>query len=140
MDPNLTIGSIAFGLHNLERMDKHPLGHLQSSRLPRSDILLLGALNSREALDYHNMSDFRDPIIGPSINVEANSNLQFCKLPRCLFLQLDNYVVEKKSRYLFAYLSLPVARGIFKTIALGFLMVRHTHQDIDATLVDFQRN
>lgn len=62
-DPNLTIGSIAFCLQNLERMDRHPLGDQETSRLPRSNVSLLGALNSREALDYHNMSDGKDPII-----------------------------------------------------------------------------
>ena len=76
-DPNLTIGSIVFCLHNLERMDKHPLGDLQSSRLPRSDVLLLGAFNSREALHYHNMSDGKEPLIQQvsSYDAYASRNL-----------------------------------------------------------------
>lgn len=85
-DPNLTIGSIANCLHNLERMDKHPLGDLATNGLPRSNVSLLHALNRREALDYHNSSDGREPIVGLSINAEANSVLQFQKLPENLLL------------------------------------------------------
>ena len=136
-DANLTIGSIANCLHNLERIDKHPLGDLVTNGLPRSNVSLLHALNSREALDYHNMSDGKEPIARPSINAEANSVLQFSKLPENLLLQLDNCAGENKNRYLFAYLSLLVARGVFKTIQLGFLMVGHTHEDIDAMFSRF---
>lgn len=46
-DANLTIGSIANCLHNLERIDKHPLGDLVTNGLPRSNVSLLHALNSR---------------------------------------------------------------------------------------------
>ena len=84
--PNLTIGLIANCLHSLERLDKHPLGDLVTNGLPRSNISLLHALNSRESLDYHNMSEGREPIVGPSINAEADSVLQFCKLPENLLL------------------------------------------------------
>ena len=64
-NPNLTIGSIGSCLQNLERMDKHPLGDLVTNGLPRSNVSLLHALNSRTALDYHNMSDGKDPIVEP---------------------------------------------------------------------------
>ena len=42
-----------------------------------------------------------------------------------------------KNRYLFACLSLLVAKGVFKTVQLGFLMVGHTHEDIDAMFSRF---
>ena len=64
-DPNLTVGSIASCLHNLERMDKHPLGDLVTNGLPRSNVSLLHALNSRTALDDHNMCDGKNPIVEP---------------------------------------------------------------------------
>ena len=57
--------------------------------------------------------------------------------PENLLLQLDNCAGENKNRYLFAYLSMLVARGVFKTIQLGFLMVGHTHEDIDAMFSRF---
>ena len=59
---NLTIGSIANCLRNLERIFKHPFGDLVTTSLPRSNVSLLHALNSREALDYRNMSDHKEPI------------------------------------------------------------------------------
>ena len=61
----------------------------------------------------------------------------FCKLLENLLLQLDNCAKENKNWYLFSYLSLLVARGVFKTIQLGFLMVGHTHEDIDAMFSRF---
>ena len=65
------------------------------------------------------------------------SSSPFQKLPENLLLQLDNWAGENKNRYLFAYLSLLVARGVFKIVQLGFLMVGHTHEDIDAMLSRF---
>ena len=85
-DPNLTIGSIASCLNNLERMDKHPLGDLVTNGLPRSNVLLLHALNSRIALDEHNMSDGKDPIVETCINDRVNLVSSFCKLPENLLL------------------------------------------------------
>ena len=96
-DPNLTIGSIASCLHNLERMDKHPLGDLVTNGLPRSNVSLLHALNSRIALDEHNMRDGKDPIFEPSINDEVNLISSFCKLPENLLLQLDSCAGENKN-------------------------------------------
>ena len=54
-----------------------------------------------------------------------------------ILLQLDNCAGENKNHYLFAYLSLLVAKGVFKTVHLGFLMVGHTHEDIDAMFSRF---
>ena len=136
-DPNLTIGSIANCLHNLERTRRHPLGDLVTNGLPRSSIPLLHALNSRDALDYHNMSDGREPIIDSFEIAEEELRPTFRKLPENLLLQLDNCAGENKNWYLFAYLSMLVARGVFKTIQLGFLMVGHTHEDIDALFSRF---
>lgn len=64
-------------------------------------------------------------------------NLPFKRLPRTLLLQLDNCGSENKNRYVFAYLSLLVARGVFDIVQLGFLMVGHTHEDIDALFSRF---
>ena len=105
-DPNLTIGSIASCLHNLERMDKHPLGDLATNGLPRSNVPLLHALNSRTALDNHNMSDGKDPIVELGTHQGVDSATSFHNLPENLLLQLDNCAGENKNRYLFAYLSM----------------------------------
>src|SRR5665213_2811165 len=48
-------------------------------------------------------------------------------------VQLDNCAKDNKSRFVFAYWSLLVAKGIFKEVFVSFLMVGHTHDDIDAS-------
>ena len=66
-----------------------------------------------------------------------NASTMYKRLPRTLLLQLDNCGSENKNRYVFAYLSLSVARGVFDIVQLGFLMVGHTHEDIDALFSRF---
>ena len=53
------------------------------------------------------------------------------RLPRVLYLQLDNCSKQNKSQYLIAYLGLLVAWGVFDEVILSFLPVGHTHEDID---------
>ena len=53
-------------------------------------------------------------------------------LPRKLYIQLDNSAKDNKNKYLMAILSLLTAWGVFKEIQVGFLLVGHTHEDIDA--------
>ncbi len=38
---------------------------------------------------------------------------------------------DNKNRYLLAFLSLLTTREVFELIRIGFLMVGHTHEDID---------
>ena len=59
------------------------------------------------------------------------------KLPRVLKLQLDNCAGDNKNKYVFAYLSLLTAREVFEEVHLGFLMVGHTHEDVDAMFGHF---
>ena len=47
-----------------------------------------------------------------------------------LYLQMDN-CSENKNQVVFAFLTDLVARSIFDEIHVGFLMVGHTHEDID---------
>lgn len=51
--------------------------------------------------------------------------------PSTLYLQADNCSGENKNKYMFAFLSLLVSLGIFQEIFLSFLLVGHTHEDID---------
>jgi hypothetical protein len=44
---------------------------------------------------------------------------------------VDNYVKDNKNHYLLAYLSLLIARDVSEEVKLGFLIVGHTHEDID---------
>lgn len=59
------------------------------------------------------------------------------QLPPVLYLQLDNCARENKNRYLFGFLCLLVELGIFQKVKVGFLMVGHTHEDIDQVFSRF---
>jgi len=45
--------------------------------------------------------------------------------------QLDNTVSENKNNYLMGILAAMVARGTMRTVTLCFMMVGHTHVQID---------
>ena len=53
------------------------------------------------------------------------------RLTEVLYLQVDNCTRENKNRYLFGYLELLVALGVFMEVEVSFLPVGHTHTDID---------
>ena len=48
-----------------------------------------------------------------------------------MYLQLDNTSKQCKSKYVLGYLALLVAWRVFKEIIVSFLLVGHTHEDID---------
>jgi hypothetical protein len=51
--------------------------------------------------------------------------------PRNFVLQLDNTSAENKNHTVMAYCAWLVATGVFETVQVRFLMVGHTHEDID---------
>ena len=53
------------------------------------------------------------------------------KLPPILRIQADNCWRENKNKFIFGLCSMLVAQNIFQTVKMGFLMVGHTHEDID---------
>jgi hypothetical protein len=54
-------------------------------------------------------------------------------LPSKLLLQMDNCVKNNKNRQLLAFFSLLIAREVFEEVQLGFLIVGHTHEDINGS-------
>jgi hypothetical protein len=48
---------------------------------------------------------------------------------------MDNCVKDNNNCYLLAFLSLLIARETFEEVKLGFLVVGHTHEDIDRCCV-----
>ncbi|KAL3701108.1 hypothetical protein R1sor_019130 [Riccia sorocarpa] len=75
-------------------------------------------------------------------NIKADANLTvsviqkiICEwegaLPEVLYLQLDNTTRENKNGVLLGYLNLLVQQGIFRKVKIGFLLVGHTHDQID---------
>ncbi len=51
--------------------------------------------------------------------------------PDTLYVQADNCYAENKNTYVFSFLSLLTALDIFKDIYFSFLIVGHTHEDIN---------
>jgi hypothetical protein len=49
-----------------------------------------------------------------------------------LYLQLNSFSKDNKNRFVMAFCLLLTAKGIFKEVTMGFLVVGHTHKDIDA--------
>jgi hypothetical protein len=49
-----------------------------------------------------------------------------------LNVQMDNAAGDNKNRFIFCFWSLLVAKGIFKDVYVNFMLVGHTHDDIDA--------
>jgi hypothetical protein len=49
-----------------------------------------------------------------------------------LNIQLDNACSNNKNRYVFSLFSLLVYKGVFRKVYVNFLLVGHTHEDIDA--------
>jgi hypothetical protein len=52
-------------------------------------------------------------------------------LPPILNIQLDNACFDNKNRYVFSFFSLLVHKGVFREVYINFLLVGHTHEDID---------
>jgi hypothetical protein len=52
-------------------------------------------------------------------------------LPRKSFSQMDNCVKNNKNCQLLAFFSLLTIHEVFDEVQLGFLIVVHTHEDID---------
>ncbi len=61
-------------------------------------------------------------------------------LPKTFLLQMDNCVKDNENRYLLAFLSLLMVREVFQEVKLRFLMVGHTHEDIDGCFGYLSKN
>ncbi|KAL3694860.1 hypothetical protein R1sor_008511 [Riccia sorocarpa] len=53
-------------------------------------------------------------------------------LPPVFMLQMDNSAKDNKNIHVLAFCSELVIRGVFETVEVNFLMVGHTHEDVDA--------
>ncbi|KAG0574851.1 hypothetical protein KC19_VG296900 [Ceratodon purpureus] len=53
-------------------------------------------------------------------------------LPPILNVQIDNAVSDNKNRFVFSLWSLLVAKRVFREVYVNFMLVGHTHDDIDA--------
>ena len=117
-DSNHTIGSIAKLLRDLEAPPKKSSRHLFSTERDQST-LTKALLNGSESC--------LDSLLPP-----PPEPLPVNPLPPILTLQLDNASGDNKNRWVFGFCSLLVFKGIFREIYINFLIVGHTHEDIDA--------
>jgi len=91
-------------------------------------LVINGTLKSKVFLNYpniHNDSNLTVHAIQHILNTWEGP------LPPVLYVQLDNTSRENKNKYTMAYLNMLVEKGIFKKIKVGFLLVGHTHDQID---------
>ena len=117
-DSNHTISSIAKLLRDLEEPPKNSSRMLFSEEDNQSTLTKSLLHGSEMCLD----SLFPPPA----------EPLPAQPLPPVLTLQLDNASGDNKNRYVFAFCSLLVYKGIFREVYINFLIVGHTHEDIDA--------
>ena len=71
---------------------------------------------------------------GPSITIEClvRALLMYPPpLPDVLYLQLDNCSGDNKNAWVLAFAHWLVEAGVFQKVKLSFLVVGHTHEDID---------
>ena len=116
-DSNHTMGSIAKLLRDLELPPKYSLQELfsGSGSAPLFTALLAGAEMCTSSLPPQDAEE-----------VSAKP------LPLVLNLQLDNATGNNKNRFVFAFCSLLTYHGVFQEVYINFLIVGHTHNEIDA--------
>ena len=66
-----------------------------------------------------------------SLAPQPQTLVQATTLPPSLNVQMDNATGGNKNRYVYAYWSLLVAKRIFHEVYVNFMIVGHTHDDID---------
>ncbi|XP_052097971.1 uncharacterized protein LOC127732831 [Mytilus californianus] len=67
-----------------------------------------------------------------TMNIILNSLWQVKdKLPNILYIQMDNCFRENKNKWVFALCCFLVEMKVFEKVKVNFLMVGHTHEDID---------
>jgi hypothetical protein len=126
VDSNFTISSLCRVLRALERAPVKQSKEL--FRVPPQNSFFDALLHGKfRCLSSIPSSEGYDDVPSPPPGRLA------VPLPKRLYLQLDNSAKDNKNRFvIMAFCSLLTARGIFKEVTVGFLVVGHTHEDIDA--------
>ena len=92
-----------------------------------------GALfqNSRSTLLYAALlhgAEACESSLPPPLEQQLSST----PLPPIVNVQMDNAMGDNKNRFVFCFWSLLVANKIFREVNVNFMIVGHTHDDIDA--------
>lgn len=91
-----------------------------------------------EALRIGKDTDYQLTVALESI-IRRLSSLPPEKRPPTLFLQMDNASSECKNKYMIAFACWLIYMGIFTEVVFGFLLVGHTHEDVDQMFSQFSR-
>lgn len=74
----------------------------------------------------------RKEVCLPWLPLALESLVEAMSLPPILHMQMDNAASDNKNRYVFHLWSMLVAHRVFHEVHLNFMLVEHTHDDIDA--------
>ncbi|KAL3697444.1 hypothetical protein R1sor_011520 [Riccia sorocarpa] len=129
-DPNFTVTSIAKYLRDCEDFDGDMRGDLAFEK--ELEHPLLNA--------FMNKDIFSKTVVGADslLRRETSScesgllDKPFNKLSPTFYIQLDNSGKDNKNWVMMAFFNELVIRGVFKTVFMSFLIVGHTHEDVDA--------
>ncbi|KAL3692937.1 hypothetical protein R1sor_006588 [Riccia sorocarpa] len=138
-DPNFTVSSLARCLRDLVQVSNNGdhTGDLSRTTSNQSLFTCLldqtafkATLGREGAIDstYFELHGFGSEPTAATDTLPTT----FTKLPRAFLLQMDNSAKDNKNIHVLAFCSELVKRGIFETVEVNFLMVGHTHEDIDA--------
>jgi hypothetical protein len=98
-----------------------------------------GELHSRVFLNYPNLHNDGNLTITILQRILNEWEERPGGLPPVLYLQLDNTSRENKNNLLMAYLHMLVKLKVFKKVKIGFLLVGHTHDQIDQMFSTFSK-
>jgi hypothetical protein len=90
-----------------------------------------GKIFSRVFLNYPNLRNDANLIITILQRIWEEWKNKPCGLPPNFYFQLDNTCRENKNNLLFSYLHMLLKKNVFQKIKVGFLLVGHTHDNID---------
>ncbi|KAL3682502.1 hypothetical protein R1sor_000524 [Riccia sorocarpa] len=132
-DPNYTITSIAKQLRDYENFhNDKKLGDLHFTDQPSHP--LFNALMDEEVFNTtvlakksQSKEEFFQMEEVDNSEIQASTKM----LPPNLYIQLDNSAKDNKNWALMAFYSELVARRCCKMITMSFLVVGHTHEDVD---------
>ncbi|KAL3693150.1 hypothetical protein R1sor_006801 [Riccia sorocarpa] len=133
-DPNYTVSSIAKQLRDYETyFSGDCTGDLAFNITPVHPLfaaLLDGDVFKTTVLEKKDLS--REEYFGLQQQQDIDEGRRLKMLPPNLYIQLDNSAKDNKNWAVMAFCSELVARGCCKTITMSFLVVGHTHEDVDA--------
>ncbi|KAL3698030.1 hypothetical protein R1sor_012106 [Riccia sorocarpa] len=136
-DPNYTISSIAKQLRDYENYHsgsktgdlafREPASHELFSALLDEDVFNTTVLR-KVGKTYEEFFSTNEEEASSSTRSDSTTRM----LPPNLYIQLDNSGKDNKNWLMMAFCSELVARGCCKTVTMSFLMIGHTHEDVDA--------